>query len=326
MRYQFSFYKQENFEELVALAKKAYQWECPFVSLSRMLSCRGFHPRFKDNANAWEYTIGMYWENEQLVACVWNEGIYEGEEFFLFDSKERAQEVELLQDMINYARMYCTNIEDGNVRSMNIWVPEWNETLKKLVLEKGMTKGGWQDHCYIFEFEKKHYEVKLPEGYSIIDGNTTPAFYLSNVHRVAFGYGNNEYACEHGAEAFEDIRKMKYYDKDLELCVLDAYGRPVAIANIWADPDLEYCELEPLGVVWWERRKGLGTAILHEAMNRVLAKYPKCKGMRGGDQPFYHNIGFKEMESISNYTWKRKVIISWEDGSKDENYAKEMEW
>lgn len=324
MRYEFSFYKEEDFDELEELVLKSYEWDFPAVGISRVEFARGLHPKFLGYANAWEHTIGMYRENGKLVACVWNEGVYDGEVFFLFDSVERSRERELLKDMINYTKMYCVTFEGENTRSFSLFIPNWNETLIELADEIGLKKSGWPDHSLIKTFEGKQLQVQLPEGYTIIDGNTTPAFYLSNVHRMAFGYGKDSYGCEHGAEAFEDLRKMKHYDKDLELCILDPMGRPVAVAMIWYDERMPYCELEPLGVVWWERRKGLGTAILNEATNRVREKYPECKGMRGGDQEFYRSIGYEVKSETCPYHWEKDIFISWDERSKDMNYQEEI--
>ena len=60
---------------------------------------------------------------------------------------------------------------------------------------------------------------------------------------------------------------------------------------------MPYCELEPLGVVWWERRKGIATALLYELANRVKREFPQCKGMLGGDQTFYSAIGYELQET-----------------------------
>jgi predicted N-acetyltransferase YhbS len=87
---------------------------------------------------------------------------------------------------------------------------------------------------------------------------------------------------------------MKHYRRDLDLCVLDEHKRPVAMAIIWYDEAMPYCELEPLGVVWWERRKGIATAILHEAANRVKNMFQNCGGMLGGNQEFYRRIGYEK--------------------------------
>lgn len=108
------------------------------------------------------------------------------------------------------------------------------------------------------------------------------------------------------------------------MCVLDELKRPVAMAIIWYDEKMPFCELEPLGVVWWERRKGIATAILHEAANRVQSMFPKCTGMLGGDQTFYQKIGYERKAVFPQYQWELEVYISWEKESYDKDYAKEV--
>lgn len=88
---------------------------------------------------------------------------------------------------------------------------------------------------------------------------------------------------------------------------------------------MPYCELEPLGVVWWERRRGIATVILHEAANRVRKMFSKCTGMLGGDQEFYHGIGYKKKAEIARYLWKVEAFISWERESFDKDYVKEVQ-
>ncbi len=326
MKYRFSFYQNKDYDRLIELVLKSYEWETPIVGLSRVEFSHGLHPEFTGFRHAWEHTVGMYWEGDLLVGCVWNEGTYEGDVFFLFESKERAGEIELLKEMINFAKMYGVGIPESHKRELNITIPKWNTELMRLGEEIGLQKGGWPEHFLMLPFSGQPFEVKLPDGYTIIDGHTSPDFYLSNVHRMSFGYGASQYACEHGAAAFHELRTMGHYDKDLDLCILDPLGRPCAFAILWYDPKMPYCELEPLGVVWWERRKGLATAILHEGANRVMSKYPMCRGMKGGDQDFYLKIGYENKGEIWAYHWEREVFISWEAESKNQDYASEMKW
>lgn len=161
--------------------------------------------------------------------------------------------------------------------------------------------------------------MNLPDGYSIVDGTTAPSFYLANVHMASFNYSID--SVPDCASAFEDMRKQKHYNPKLDLCVLDQQGRPVAMANIWYDKNMPYCELEPLGVAWWERRKGIATAILNEAANRVMELYPQCKGMTGGDQPFYEKLGFKEKAVVPMYKWEAEIYPSWDEKSKNTDYS-----
>lgn len=240
-----------------------------------------------------------------------NEGNYDGEVFFLFDSQERGEEKELLIEMIKFAKTYVSGIkEDRRTKYINLYVPEWNKTLIELVKKSGFAKEEWSESLYILPFNDEPFDVKLPEGYTFADGNTTPDFYLSNTHRLAFGYGGKAHACTHGEQAFHDLRQMKHYRKDLDICVLDGLKRPVAMAIIWYDEGMPYCELEPLGVVWWERRKGIATALLHEAANRVMKLFPTCTGMLGGNQRFYSSIGYEKKAVIPRYHWELEVVNS----------------
>lgn len=92
---------------------------------------------------------------------------------------------------------------------------------------------------------------------------------------------------ETGESGFRNLRKMPGYKPELDLCMLDGEGKPVGIALIWYDEKMPYCELEPLGVAWWCRRKGIARALIYEASNCVSKIAPQCGGMRGGDKQFY---------------------------------------
>lgn len=192
MQYEFTFYKDEDYNELIQLALLSYGWDYPVVGLSRLEFCHGLHPEFTGNKNAWYHTVGVYRAGGKVVACVWNEGNYDGEVFFLFDSRERADDMELIRDMVKFAKTTASGLEnDRRTRKVNLYIPTWHESLKKHALEHGFTRTEGEDQCYILPFHNQKMEVSLPEGYKILDGTTTPDFYLSNTHRFAFNYGGN---------------------------------------------------------------------------------------------------------------------------------------
>ena len=319
MKYTFSFYTKADFEEIESLIINSYKWDYPIFGISRMEFSNGLHPKFLRYQNFWERTVGVYRENGKIVACAINQGNDDGTVFFLFDSKERAGEQDLLSEMIFFAKttMSCVKDKDNIRRQVSLLIPKWNKTLEKIALSKGFKKD-WQERILIRDFNSCRYNVKLPEGYSIADGIATPSFYLANVHMAAFNYSID--SVPDCAKAFDDMRKQRHYNPKLDLCVLDRQGRPVAMANIWYDKEMPYCELEPLGVAWWERRKGIATAILNEAANRVMELYPQCKGMTGGDQLFYEKSGFKEKAVVPVYKWETEIYPSWYSKSENTDY------
>lgn len=320
MKYLFSYYKEEDFYPIEELILLSYQWEYPVWGLSRHEFSKGLHPAFTGHYHAWLHTVGVYRDSDKIVACVINEGHYSGEVFFLFDNQSRANDRELLYEMIRFAKTHNSKVEERNRRILNIFVPHWNILLREILENDNFIIGDWSDDLYILDFPKNKFEVKLPDGYTLVEGSSIPDFYLSNTHRYSFGYGGDNHACEHGREAFHNLRKMKHYNQKLDLCILDKQRRPIAMALIWYDEKMPYCELEPLGVVWWERRRGIATALLHEAANRVMDLYPNCCGMTGGDQQFYKSLGFIKKRSELVFQWEITVHPSWDTKSKDIRY------
>lgn len=53
MRYQFAFYKDADYEDLIRLVLRSYHREYPTVGVSRVESAKGLHPAFTGNKNAW---------------------------------------------------------------------------------------------------------------------------------------------------------------------------------------------------------------------------------------------------------------------------------
>lgn len=323
MKYHFSFYTKKDFDEIEKLIIQSYSYGNPTFFLSTLEFSNGLHPKFLGYTDVWEKTVGVYRENGEIVACAMNFSNDDGTVMLIFDSKERAKEEELLSEMLFFAKttMSCVEDKEQIKRFVKIVIPEWNDVLRKMAEKQGFVKD-WQSNIMIRSFNGKHFEVNLPQGYTIADGTVTPAFYLSNVHMAAFNYSIQRVPdC---ANAFDDMRKQKHYNPKLDLCVLDPQGRPVAMANIWYDEKIPYCELEPLGVAWWERRKGLATAILNEASNRVMELFPHCEGMLGGDQKFYEKIGYEIKESVPSYKWEIKIYPSWDARSQNMDYRENL--
>lgn len=324
MNFEFSFYQDTDYQELKQLVLNSYQWEYPLCGLGRLEFSRGLGPAFSGHYHAWQHTIGIYRRNQEMIACVWNEGNYDGDVFFLFRTKENAEDEMLLRYMIKFGKTYANAVgEDKRTNFVNLYVPEWNRVLQELAMQSGFARRERTEPVYILPYERQMFPVVLPDGYCFADGAATPDFYLSNTHRLSFGYGGSSRACEYGEQAFHDLRQMSHYKKDFDLCVLDELGCPVAMAMIWYDETMPYCELEPLGVVWWERRKGIATALLYELSNRVMKQYPQCRGMLGSTQEFYQRTGYRKMAETGCYHWEIEVFPSWVKESAERRYGRE---
>lgn len=314
---QFAYYEEAYFDQIEALILKSYTYDKPLWGLSRHEFVKAIHPDFKASYQAWTESMGLYLEEGQLVAAVLSEGVYDGDAFFIFDGKKRTQDHELLKRMVRFAVTHLSSLDETRtVRSLYLNVPKWHHELKHVVTEFGFIDQNNPERIRILPFPTTLFEVKLPKGYRF-SKTPVPPFYLSNIHRLSFNYGL-PYA-DQGSRAFEKLRTMRHYDPDLEVVILDEENRPVAFAIGWMSPSMPYAELEPMAVTWWNRRKGLGTALVHELSNRIKTKYPHAYGMTGGDQPFYHDLGFAIAEEVPVYLYKKVIHASWDPLSKDED-------
>lgn len=304
---KFRYYTEDDFLKLEELILASYEWGNPPWCLSRHEFCYGSGSAWANVKDNWRHTVGIWEEDGKIISAVISEGVWDSSTFFLFDSLERQRDEKLLERMFHHAEthMSCfTKDYENKTRYLNLVVSPQYDVVKKMLRDRDYKLIEEIDRSLILPFPKENYKIILPDGYTIVDGNETPDFFLSNTHMFSFNYTLP--TAETGEGGFSNLRKMPGYKPELDLCVLDEEGKPVGFAIIWYNEKMPYCELEPLGVVWWCRRKGIARALIYEAINRVRKISPNCRGILGGDQQFYWNLGFK-VESISEvWEWSKK--------------------
>jgi predicted N-acetyltransferase YhbS len=307
MSITFRYYTEEDFLKLEELILASYQWGNPPWGFSRHEFCRGVHTAWGNVKDNWRHTVGIWEEEGKIISAVINEGVWHGDGFFLFDSVERQRDRKLLERMFHHAETHLSCIKKDDkekTRHLHLAIPAEYDYVKNMAKERGYELSKEVERALVLPFTGNKFNVQLPEGYTIADGTQTPDFYLSNTHMFAFNYTLP--IAETGEKGFHDLRQMPGYKPELDLCVLDEEGKPVGIAMIWYDERMPYCELEPLGVVWWCRRKGIAEALIYEAANRIMEMNPKCRGMLGGDQQFYWDLGFEVEAFTEIWDWRKR--------------------
>lgn len=307
MSISFRYYTDEDFLKLEQLVLNSYAWSNPPWGVSRHEFSRGVHSAWANIKDNWRHIVGIWEEDDNIISAVICEGVWHGDVFFLFDSLKRQRDRELLERMFHHAETHLSCFKkdyENNTRYLHVVIPPEYDLVKKIAKERGYELSQKVERSLILPFSEKKFDIILPNGYRIIDGTQTPDFFLSNTHMFSFNYTLP--IADTGERGFHDLRKMPGYKPELDLCVLDDEGKPVGFAIIWYNEKMTYCELEPLGVVWWHRRKGIGRALIYEAANRVMKMSPQCRGMLGGDQQFYWDLGFKVEKINEIWNWRKK--------------------
>jgi ribosomal protein S18 acetylase RimI-like enzyme len=305
MEYSFLYYTDEYFDQIEKLILDSYSFGFPAYQYNQLQFDRGIHSAWANNKANWEQTTGLWFENQMLVAVAISMGAWQGDAFFIFDHYDRADDKMLLKKMFHHVETHMSCFKgnqpyEERTRYLKLTVPPELTKVRELAEDRGYVKAGQGSKINILPFDGTLFHYELGDGYTIADGNSVPPFYSANAHMFSFNYtlptANNI------KSGFEDLKRMKGYDPELDLVALDSEGKPVGLGIIWCNKTMQFCELEPLGVAWWCRRRGIARALIYELANRVMKKYPACQGMIGGDQQFYWDLGF--LTEAENEVWK----------------------
>lgn len=247
-----------------------------------------------------EKQIGI-WENEnnEIVAVVNSEGEGKGEVFFQVGVKTLPNEI--VESIFDFAEINLLP-KDSKDKTLQLWISDRRLELKNRAIERGYKKLDWSDITSSTKVSDWVYH-KLPNGYSVRDGNQVTDLEKGKAHSLAFGYWQNELS-KIAPICYEMLRQMPDYNPNLDLYIVDEKGQIVSFCTMWYDAVNKYGALEPVGTHFNYRRMGLGYAVISEAIKRV-ARLGAEKVYVGSDQEFYLSIGFKR--EFTNDIWEKTI-------------------
>lgn len=203
---------------------------------------------------------------------------------------------DLMMQILRYA---YDSLRDEN--GLGVPVNDEDEAMKALLLREGFQKDS-QTETVLCRTLEKTMAYELPEGLSIreVQLPRDMAAYLTVIWK---GF-------DHEGDMEEWERMCSYQGPlhpnrlpQLTLSVADAAGTQLAHCTCWYDADTDYAYVEPVCTVPAYRGKGLGKAVVAEALNRCAALGAKTAYVIS-DQEFYRKLGFKECAHYTFY-WKR---------------------
>ncbi|MBP1040212.1 GNAT family N-acetyltransferase [Vagococcus sp. BWB3-3] len=295
----FSFYTSADFGRVSQFIRQLKVAYLPYDGV-RFQFTLGLHIDFVGNGleGGFERTCGIWEDRQGIVALVMTEGGTQWEEtFFLFRSDED-KSTELLPRMCEFAERFTSRVSaDQQQNQYRLCLPSSDLVIANFLRKRGYQRTTDKERTLIKPYSDPE-EVILPEGFTIHDGRTVTPFYTALAHNHSFRYNQEN---DGGQRGFEKIRQMPDYRPELDLVVFDPEGQPAGLANFWVSDKTDIAVLEPLGVVWWYRRLGLGKALITEGINRT--RVHGCTQLIGGDQPFYWALGFEPQRTDDYWAW-----------------------
>ncbi|MGG4220438.1 GNAT family N-acetyltransferase [Paenibacillus jamilae] len=273
--------------------------------IDRWNFCRYWGQIMHNTFEKWPETVGI-WEDEhqEIVAVVHPEGEDNiGEAYFQLADRDFSNE--FLNELIDYAEKKLA-LHGERESTLDIIVNEDGEQLKELLKRRGyiLQDGKEMTSCMSVPHDVK---LELPSGFRISDANEVGDFEKGFAHGRAFGYYKGGYPDNDVAErCYISLRNAPDYIPKYDVVILDQNNEVAAFTTLWYDELNKIGILEPVGTIPKYRNKGLGKAVIYEAINRV-----KDKGVErifvGSDHSFYLAMGFSL--AYSNEIWQNNNII-----------------
>jgi GNAT superfamily N-acetyltransferase len=255
----------------------------------RIADAEAFHaPEWQEGFRCWRA------ENGSLVAAAFahdNHRLRKNPEQYalILDPDHR----QLADEILDWAE---TNI------APEIEVLQSNQTLLPLVQSRGYTCSN--DFMVIREKELTDTSwepVNVAQGYSItvLDESEWQDYFCA-VHEV--------FNMMDTVEAFSSIRRAPSNVDELHLDVINEKNEIAAFCSVWLDRDNNVAEFEPVGTVPQFQKKGLGSALLAHACNRLPEM--GCRRLKveswsesAGANKLYDACGLIEKDRL--YSWKK---------------------
>jgi ribosomal protein S18 acetylase RimI-like enzyme len=208
--------------------------------------------------------------------------------------------------MIAVAEEQLAVSADGG-RRLSVWTHDVDHLRQEILLRRGYVKRPWGEHERRQRLTGVLPEAKPVPGYtvrSLGDEGELPA--RSWLSWQAFHPDEPDDRYE-GWEWYRNIQRMPLYRRDLDLVVVSDAGELVSFCTVWYDDMARYGQLEPVGTAPAHRRRGLGRAVLAEAVRRLANMGATMAAVTGGSVPangLYATAGFTEYDEA--HPWRKE--------------------
>ena len=249
------------------------------------------HPEFDNSLIG---SIGLWLDGERIVgAAIYD--MYFGEGFCgALPEYDR-----LYPEILDYA---CGKLSDEDGFAFAIC--ESDDSLIEAARKAGFAKADQSEHMLSIPLEG-NFAPALPEGYSLAE--LDPVKELCEFQWLlwqGFDHGDDRAAFELENDVTMRITEFRrHFNPELSVAAVNGAGENGAYCCMWYDARTDYAYVEPVCVIPSFRGKGIGKAVVQEALRRAKALGAECAYVIS-DMDFYRKLGFADDRHFS--FWRKK--------------------
>jgi ribosomal protein S18 acetylase RimI-like enzyme len=225
-----------------------------------VLNCEAC-PSVEGVTTLWETPTG------QIVAVLNPEGMGEAH----LQVHPHLVTAELAEEMIAVAEEELVRTGEDGQRKLGVWIHQYDRLQQEVTARLGYARGKWPEHHHRRSLDGPLPEARPAPGYTVRplgDPDELPA--RSWASWRAFHPDEPDEAYE-GWEWYHNIQRHPLYRRDLDIVAVAPDGTIAGFTTLWYDDVTRDGYFEPVGVMPEHHRRGLGKAVMVEAMRRIEA-------------------------------------------------------
>jgi mycothiol synthase len=175
----------------------------------------------------------------------------------------------LEEAMIETAEAHLTTVGADGKRKLTVWASARDTQRQDILTRQGYTKGQWPEHVHIRQLNGPVAAVPPPAGYTVRalgDLDELPARSWASWRGFHPDEPDEDYE---GWEWYHHIQRMPLYRRDLDIVAATPDGEIASFCTLWYDDAIRAGYFEPIATVPEHLRRGLGKAVMSEALRRI---------------------------------------------------------
>ncbi len=244
------------------------------------------HVRLEDVVFLWETPAGQ-------IAAVLNPEGTSGDAFFQVHPLLRTPALE--EEMLAVAEECLAAPDPNGGRVLHLFADQSDHLRQAMFQRRGYTRADWPEYQRRRPLLDDIPTVPIPAGYTVRpvgDESDLPA--RSYVSWQAF-HPDEPDSDYQGWEWYHNIQRAPLYRRDLDIVAVAPDGSHAAFCTAWFDDVTRTGVFEPVGTAPAHQRKGLGKAVMYEAMRRLKrlgADLAYVGSYSPGAHALYASVGF----------------------------------
>lgn len=208
----------------------------------------------------------------------------------------------LKKELIEYSEDKLSLTDKNGKRSLNINIYDEDYEFRNIAQHLGFNETGELEDTAVFAITDRFPRILLPEGYSLV--SLAEENDLEKYQRVLWR-GFNHTGDPPASEMPGSVKSQSGPSFNKQFCIASKApnGAWASYCGMWFDSNTDYAIVEPLATDPDYRLKGLGKAVLLEAIRRCGEMGAKVAYV-GSGQEFYYRCGFKPL--LRNRWWRKE--------------------